>query len=105
LDDFGTGHSSLYYLKHFSIDVLKIDRSFIKDLPQDQDAAAIAEAVVSLARSLGHKVIAEGVETEAQLEFLRALGCDYVQGFYYSRPLPAASFERALKEGLQGYGI
>ncbi|MFZ5586362.1 MAG: bifunctional diguanylate cyclase/phosphodiesterase [Thermodesulfobacteriota bacterium] len=105
LDDFGTGHSSLYYLKHFSIDVLKIDRSFIVDLPEDQDAAAIAEAVVSMARSLGLKVLAEGVETEAQLDFLRALGCDQVQGFIFSRPLPAASFERALEEGLQGYGV
>jgi diguanylate cyclase (GGDEF)-like protein len=89
IDDFGTGYSSLSYLRQFPIDILKIDRSFVEDLPDDPDAAAIVTTIVHMSRGLGLKLIAEGVETEAQLDFLGMLGCDQYQGYLYSRPLPA----------------
>ncbi|MEX5744163.1 putative bifunctional diguanylate cyclase/phosphodiesterase [Massilia sp. X63] len=98
LDDFGTGYSSLSYLKRFPIDTLKIDRSFTTGIPEDASDCAIAGTIVSMAQQLGLRVIAEGVETLAQLSFLRASGCDEVQGFLYSKPLPAAEFERCLRE-------
>ncbi|MDO8606795.1 MAG: EAL domain-containing protein [Phaeospirillum sp.] len=92
VDDFGTGYSSLAYLKRLPISTIKIDRSFIADLGIDAEDAAIVQTIVGLARTLRLDVVAEGVETEAQLAFLAELGCDVVQGFYYSQPKPADEF-------------
>ncbi len=96
IDDFGTGYSSLTHLKHFPIDTLKIDISFIADLETDPGDAAITEAIIGLARGLGLTVIAEGVGTQAQLDFLAARDCHCFQGYWVSRPLPVAEFERFL---------
>jgi EAL domain-containing protein (putative c-di-GMP-specific phosphodiesterase class I)/GGDEF domain-containing protein len=92
LDDFGTGHSSLAHLKRFPIDSVKIDRAFIKDMPGNTDDVAIAKTIVAMAKALDLSTVAEGVETEAQLELLKTLGCDEIQGFFFSRPLPADDF-------------
>jgi diguanylate cyclase (GGDEF)-like protein/PAS domain S-box-containing protein len=96
IDDFGTGYSSLAYLKNFPLDVLKIDRSFVKDIPFQQDDMAIAAAIVTMGHTLGFRVLAEGVETEAQLAFLKGLGCDQYQGYLCSRPVPADDFAQLL---------
>jgi diguanylate cyclase (GGDEF)-like protein len=101
LDDFGTGCSRLTYLKRFAIDRLKIDRSLIRDLPSDSDDAAIVKATIELAHSLRLKVVAEGVESAEQLEFLRALGCDEYQGYYKSCPLTARQFESSMRSGIE----
>jgi diguanylate cyclase (GGDEF)-like protein/PAS domain S-box-containing protein len=96
IDDFGTGFSSLSYLRHFPTDILKVDRSFVRDLINETGDGAIVSAVIGMGRSLKHKVIAEGVETAGQLEFLRNRSCDEGQGFLFSHPLPADEFARLL---------
>jgi diguanylate cyclase (GGDEF)-like protein/PAS domain S-box-containing protein len=96
IDDFGTGYSSLSYLKRFPLDVLKIDKSFVDDIPEKRDDMEIANTVIAIGHTLGFKVLAEGVETVEQLEFLKAQGCDLYQGFLMSQPLPAAEFEKFL---------
>ena len=98
VDDFGTGYSSLSYLKRFPIDSLKIDKSFVQDITTEPDDAAITQAIISLAHSLGIKVVAEGVETLAQLAFLRTRACDAMQGYYFSKPLAAEDLARLLYE-------
>ncbi|MBL8393664.1 MAG: EAL domain-containing protein [Candidatus Accumulibacter sp.] len=96
LDDFGTGYSSLSYLKRFPIDHLKIDQSFVRGIPGDRDDSAIARAIIGMAQHLRLSVIAEGVETASQMEFLRGAGCDGIQGYYFSRPLVAGDFAELL---------
>ncbi len=96
IDDFGTGYSSLSYLKRFPIDTVKIDQNFVRDLTHSPNDGAIISAVISMARALKLRVVAEGVETEEQLAFLRQQRCDTIQGFWYSHPLPAEEFEAIL---------
>jgi EAL domain-containing protein (putative c-di-GMP-specific phosphodiesterase class I) len=102
VDDFGTGYSSLGHLKELQIDKLKIDRSFVHDLPANRDSAAIAGAIIQMGRSLGLTVVAEGVETEAQAAFLAEQGCDELQGLLISPPLPQHDFECWVRERQSG---
>ena len=102
IDDFGTGYSALSYLQKFHIDYLKIDQSFVHDLESNPSNIALSEAIVVMAHKLGLQVIAEGVETEAQRDLLAGIGCDFGQGYLFSRPLPAAGFEELLKLTLAG---
>lgn len=103
IDDFGTGYSSLSYLRHLPIDKLKIDRSFIKGLPNDEKDGEIAATIIGMAHNLHLKVLAEGVETGAQLAFLKARGCDSYQGYLCSKPVEGEAFERLLRgQGLAG---
>jgi len=98
------GYSSLGYLRDFPVDLLKIDRSFITSVTERHDDSVITRAVINLAHNLGMRVIAEGVETEEQLNFLRQHGCNLVQGYLISRPIPAAELENALEAGILGLG-
>lgn len=98
IDDFGTGYSSLSYLKNFPVDILKVDKVFTRDITTEPDHAAITLAVISMAHSLNLRVVAEGIENAAQVNFLRARGCDELQGYYFSEPVPAAAMTKLLEE-------
>ena len=98
IDDFGTGYSSLSYLKQLPVDRLKIDRSFVKDTPDDADDCAIVRTIIAMSHNLGLSVIAEGVESERQIDFLRAQHCDEIQGYLLSVPVPAAQMTEMLIE-------
>ena len=98
IDDFGTGYSSLSYLRNFPIHELKIDRSFVENITRDDNHASIVKAIISLAHSMSLTVLAEGVETQEQLDYLRAQECDYLQGFFFSRPLPGKELEKLLEK-------
>jgi len=99
IDDFGTGYSSLSRLQGLPLDTLKIDRSFISDMDDDPDKREIVRVIVMLGQQLGMKVVAEGTETAEQVRFLKDLGCDYAQGYFFSRPVDARAFEELLAGG------
>jgi EAL domain-containing protein (putative c-di-GMP-specific phosphodiesterase class I) len=98
MDDFGTGYSSLSYLRSFPFDKIKIDQSFVRDLDTEQDTRAIVRAIISLAKSLGMRVLAEGVETTEQLERLRVEGCNEVQGYLFSTPRPRGEISTLIEQ-------
>jgi EAL domain-containing protein (putative c-di-GMP-specific phosphodiesterase class I) len=102
IDDFGVGHSSLSYLKRFPIDALKIDRSFVKDITREGNDGAIVSAVIAMAKAMNIRVIAEGVETDEQLKFLREHGCFEFQGYLFSRPLPAEALTEMMHSASAG---
>jgi EAL domain-containing protein (putative c-di-GMP-specific phosphodiesterase class I) len=101
LDDFGTGFSSLSYLQRFPIDNLKIDRSFIREIPENQDSVVLTHAIIAMANALGMSVTAEGVEKADQMFFLEDSGCHEMQGFYFSQPLPVEKFEKLLQDNVR----
>ena len=101
IDDFGTGYSSLDYLRSFRVSRLKIDRRFIEDVTTSVDDAAIVRATIGLAHELGIEVIAEGVETSGQRDFLVSAGCDFAQGYYFGKPAPAAAASELLRQSFQ----
>jgi EAL domain-containing protein (putative c-di-GMP-specific phosphodiesterase class I) len=103
VDDFGTGYCSLSYLKRFPLDTLKVDRAFVSDLTVDADDAAIVRAIIGLGHNLDLTIVAEGVETREQLQFLRAEGCDLVQGFLMSKAVPAAAFFDLIRAAQAGF--
>ncbi len=105
IDDFGTGYSSLGYLKNFKVNTLKIDQSFIKDVTTDDDNAAIVTALIAMCRQLKIKSLAEGVETQEQLEFLKSRGCDEIQGFLFSKPIPLEELNTILQENRNLYSL
>jgi cyclic di-GMP phosphodiesterase Gmr len=96
LDDFGTGYSSLSQLGRIPLDVIKLDRSFVRSIHADMKAQALVRSMVAVAQELDFQVVAEGIETEAEEAFMKGLGVDYVQGYLYARPMPATEFERWL---------
>lgn len=100
IDDFGTGYSSLAYLKRFPVHALKVDRSFVKDMPHAEDDSAITSAIIAMAHSLRLEVVAEGVETTEQLNYLNMRHCDYAQGYLISRPVPAAALSQFVRDRL-----
>ncbi len=99
IDDFGTGYSSIGYLQRFNFNTLKIDQSFVQEVETNRSAGAIAKAIITLGQGLNLKILAEGVETEGQVRFIQGLGCEYAQGFWYHRPMPAPQFERLVFPG------
>jgi diguanylate cyclase (GGDEF)-like protein/PAS domain S-box-containing protein len=105
IDDFGTGYSSMSYLKRLPVDTLKIDRSFVIGLPTNEQDVSIVKAIMTMARGNGLSVVAEGVDSREQTDFLSGLSCDYFQGYYFSRPVPAESFEAMLAEGVVSSGV
>jgi len=102
IDDFGTGHSSLAYLTRLPFDVFKIDQSFVREMTEDKHARVIVQTVLAMAESLGYRTVAEGVETREHFAFLQLHCCDYVQGYYFSRPLPESEFVTLLAQDHQG---
>ena len=101
LDDFGTGYSSLAYLKRFPITTLKIDRSFVTGVPHQPNDCAIAQAIVTMGKQLRQEIVAEGVENREQMHYLRELGCDQLQGYLFSPPVPVAEYERMVREDVR----
>jgi EAL domain-containing protein (putative c-di-GMP-specific phosphodiesterase class I) len=97
IDDFGTGYSSLSYLKKFPVNVLKIDRSFVRETPADNSSCEITRVILSMCRILGLRVVAEGVENDAQLQFLSGEGCENIQGFFFSRPVPEKNIDSVIR--------
>jgi EAL domain-containing protein (putative c-di-GMP-specific phosphodiesterase class I) len=105
LDDFGTGYSSLNYLRRYPVHTVKLDRSFLDEVPQNDSAGALVESVITMAHTLGKRVTAEGVESGAQLEFLRSRGCEAAQGFYLARPMSASALTDILESRRPGSEI
>ena len=102
IDDFGTGYSSLAYLTRFPVAALKIDRSFVAGIGRETSDPAIVRTIIEMARTLGFTVIAEGVETQAQVEFLRQFGCHQAQGYFFARPMPIDDFKALISSATQG---